>query len=395
MVAMNKQQARKYYSKKEPGRTTSYGARPGEITRGMQPGARWYDPDTNTWQLKDGAAMPGGVGSYVDELLNKERADVGAQDRGAGRGREGTEGSSGTGTQGQGGGGKAGEGGGGGSEGGGGQNANGDWVIPAAIAALGAAGIAAWLARKRGNKTSTSSRGPAHPATDTAGEADKGGRGGRDVVAPEPRPYAERPRIGRDVPRLARPDVAYGAYPDIEPDVAQEPPRYRGQHSPEYQAYLDAQERAATAGPVVEPGTPRTSADVGTVTEPGTPQITDASARETLPPLDTIQSIRDAGMSLGQDPVLPQRAPVELPAPSPTDLSISQTAPDIVDPELRRVFESVVQDRLGSGPYDPTELTDPSKFPDLPMMDEYMKKQWDQFTQNELNTRLRRIRPIP
>ena len=68
MAAMNKQQAMAAKKRSYGERTTSYGANPGEVTAG-RPGSDFYfDPDTNTWQLKP-EAQGNDINAYMDDIL--------------------------------------------------------------------------------------------------------------------------------------------------------------------------------------------------------------------------------------------------------------------------------------------------------------------------------------
>uniref|UniRef100_A0A6H1ZAX4 Uncharacterized protein n=1 Tax=viral metagenome TaxID=1070528 RepID=A0A6H1ZAX4_9ZZZZ len=155
-MALNKQQA---LAKKR--RDTLFGEKQGEITKGLKPGDRYYDDELGGWQIKPEVEQ--NLDGYLDTIIDASGMNGNAQ--GSASGNTGT-GSSGGGKQ-------------SGTsedpdpngEGDGDQDDNGNWIIPAAVAAGGATAIAAWLAsRKKGNKS-----GAANPAIDDAGEADKGG----------------------------------------------------------------------------------------------------------------------------------------------------------------------------------------------------------------------------
>lgn len=251
MAAMNKAQAQRYRQQQALKRTTSYGAEPYEVTRGLKPGDRYYDYETNTWQLKPGRGIPGAVGvdenelvtlddlrgrtlpmpvaanaatavttrppvvtkpaaeTTVDDMLEEERTPSvqGTEDRSTGeRGSE--EASSGSGSESSSGSeetsGGTGEGGSGSVEGGdkqwsdteppGGSSEyvenepdvqqarkeGWDWTPYLVGGLLTIAGLNAarsYLADRNRMKTSGSSK----PATDTAGEADRGGTGSPDT----------------------------------------------------------------------------------------------------------------------------------------------------------------------------------------------------------------------
>lgn len=316
MAAMNKAQAQRAK------RNTDYGAEKGEVTKGMKPGDRYYDADTNTWQKREGASSHK-ANDYLTELMNGGQ-NVSSEDRSASSRPTGTEGSSGSGSKGKGGAGTGGEG----SPQQVPQGLEGndliDWLVR--VAGMSAAAATAYARRNRG------SSGPANPATDTAGEADKGGQG-KAVAAPTPRPRAEgdvaraNATAALEAPNKLLSDasgIAGDAFPEMSADA-----RYAGPISDEYRSYLDAQAQPAT--PPVQPG----------------------------PTVDAARA---------QQPMM---------QPNAIEQSIMATAgDDYVDPELRDSLEAHIGQGMQSGNFDPSTFGDPSVNKDLPMMDPAVTEQF-------------------
>lgn len=159
-MALNKQQALAARKKRD----TSYGAEPGEITRGLKPGDRYFDFDTNTWQLKQ--QPQDDISAYIDTVMNASgmtnapRPATRNSRTGSGS-AEGEEGGKTTPEDEQ-------------SV----QEALDRGIDLATLAAGGVLGAGATLlARRLLRQSKGYKQGPQTPAGDTAGEADKGGQG--------------------------------------------------------------------------------------------------------------------------------------------------------------------------------------------------------------------------
>lgn len=327
-MAMNKAQAQRY--KKQ--RTTNYGSEPGEVTSGLKPGDRYYDPDTNTWQLKADDGDGNDIENYLDEIM--DTAGLGAKDV-----QGSTSGNSGTGSGGSG---KSTEASSGATEGDA-QDSEGNWIIPAAVAAGGAAAIAAWVAsRKKGKPSSTST--VSDPATDTAGEADKGGTG-TEVAKTNPTYYDDIDEV--DPPITAEQDMA----------------SRRGVPYPD-DGVIDATFDDAS-------GQYRLPSDV-----------------EELPAFnDVINAYRQGRSQMGMgsqpaasvaNPDVPAAASAaQLQLPQGTGNMIDQSIASVdgpnaplVDPDMEQALQAYAEQLRGQGDFNPS--MDPSKVPGLPSMDPYV-----------------------
>lgn len=176
MPALNKQQALARRRKQDYA-LGNYGALPGERTAGLPPGARFYDADTNTYQLKEDYPIT----DYIDQVM---AASGGKDVQGSSQGNEGT---------GSGEGGKS-------TEASDSEDAveadtesldtDGDdfGLMELLMGGAGGAAMGAYLAsrKKKGGSTDLPRTGEAsdasYPAEDTAGEADRGGASSRAVI---------------------------------------------------------------------------------------------------------------------------------------------------------------------------------------------------------------------
>ena len=295
-------------------------------------GAEGYSPSEQYDAANQGAFRgDGSIDSYIDTIMNAsgmtdvQGSSKGNSGTGSGGSGKSTEASDSDPT----------------GEGDGDQDDNGNWIVPAAVAAGGATAIAAWLA-SRGKKPKG---GPSAPAIDDAGEADKGGTGTPEVASPETgRNIVNTRNAGDDLAGLPSPDnIIEGIYSELGMPPAIEGPR-----------------NALPSPDVVTDAVNGSAAPMGTQGGARNPDLDPKMIEQEVIDLPAFNDIRAANERFKNQPV---------------DQSIAATGADVaLDPETEAALQAYAQQLKEQMATDPTvmdKLTN-QELPGQPAMDPYV-----------------------